>query len=744
MTCRLKLNEQSIDPAELDFFLRGGTVLDKSSQAPNPCADWVEEAAWDHVTELSKVLPAFSGFDGSFEQYGRDWKAWYGTPSPEAEEFPGEWENKCGEFQRLIVLRCLRPDRVTAAATTWIISNMNHQKYVEPPAFDLDAIFAESVPQNPLIFVLSAGVDPNKMLKECAVNNGMGERFGAIALGQGQAPFATQMIDAGVEVGNWVFLANCHLMTSWLGALEKIVDDLPLRKPHADFRLWLSSSPNPKFPIAILQQGLKMTTEPPRGLKSNLLRMYNNVTEDMFHACKNRPQAYKRLLFGLCYFHAQLLERTKFLALGWGVVYDFNDADFEICEALLVNLLDDYDDIPYDALRYLTAEANYGGRVTDDWDRRLLITYMHQYYHPEAVETDNYRMSELPEFHVPDDGSLKSYKEFIRNLPAVDLPGAFGQHANAEIASQISDTTDMLVTLLSLSSGGGGGGADSESIVDSIAADMIGQLPDNCDLYTIGLAKEDDQSALNTVLIQEIERYNGLLDKVRDSLIGLRMGIKGLVVMSAELDVVFNCLLGGLVPPVWLKTYPSIKPLGPWMRDLIDRINQLNEWGNGMYPKVYWMGGFTYPSGFLTAVLQTAARKTQIGIDQLAWEFTPLQWMEKDVPGYPKDGVYVKGMYLEGAGWDADNYCLREPKPMELIVNMPIMWFKPAEAKKKAPKGMYQCPTFLYPIRTGSRERPSFTILVDLKTGASEPEHWIKRGTAMLLSLAVAEDLSKF
>ncbi|MAT46387.1 MAG: hypothetical protein CMO35_03035, partial [Verrucomicrobiaceae bacterium] len=113
---------------------------------------------------------------------------------------------------------------------------------------DLDSIFEESVPHNPLIFVLSVGVDPIKMLTECAVAHEMGERFGAIALGQGQAPAAVKMIDEGVVVGNWVFLANCHLMTSWLGELEKIVDGLGGREPHADFRLWLSSSPNPKFP----------------------------------------------------------------------------------------------------------------------------------------------------------------------------------------------------------------------------------------------------------------------------------------------------------------------------------------------------------------------------------------------------------------------------------------------------------------------------------------------------------------
>ena len=85
--------------------------------------------------------------------------------------------NKCNEFQRLIILRCLRADRFTVAATVWIINNMNHQKFVEPPAFDLDAIYEQSNTMDPLIFVLSTGVDPTKMLQTNAINRGLGDRL---------------------------------------------------------------------------------------------------------------------------------------------------------------------------------------------------------------------------------------------------------------------------------------------------------------------------------------------------------------------------------------------------------------------------------------------------------------------------------------------------------------------------------------------------------------------------------------
>merc|ERR1711865_629771 len=111
----------------------------------------------------------------------------------------------------------------------------------------------------------------------------------------------------------------------------------------------------------------------------------------------------------------------------------------------------------------------------------------------------------------------------------------------------------------------------------------------------------------------------------------------------------------------------------------------------------------------MSADLDTIFGSLLDGQTPLAWEFAIVPRAEKDLQGPPKDGVYVKGIVLEGAGWDVDNGCLREPNPMELNVPMPIIHFKPAEVRKKAPKGIYQCPCYLYPIRTGSRERPSYT-----------------------------------
>ncbi len=101
-----------------------------------------------------------------------------------------------------------------------------------------------------------------------------------------------------------------------------------------------------------------------------------------------------------------------------------------------------------------------------------------------------------------------------------------------------------------------------------------------------------------------------------------------------------------------------MKPLGSWTRDLVMRMTELRCWVEGTYPLVYWLAGFTYPADFLTAVLQTTARRNLIPIDTLVWEFTTVYKDEMDIVEEPKEGIFVKGLYLEGAGWDPVNDCL--------------------------------------------------------------------------------------
>nr|XP_060635826.1 dynein axonemal heavy chain 2 [Anolis sagrei ordinatus] len=721
---------------EYNFFLRGGVVLDREGQMDNPCTSWLADTYWDNITELDK-LTNFHGIMNSFEQYPRDWNLWYTSSKPEKAMLPGEWENSCNQMQRMLVVRSLRPDRVSFCVTAFIVSNLGSQ-FIEPPVLNMRSVVEDSTTKTPLIFVLSPGVDPTSSLLQLAEQSGMSQRFHALSLGQGQAPIATRMIKDGVHQGNWVFLANCHLSLSWMPQLDKLVDQLQVEEPHPSFRLWLSSSPHPDFPISILQAGIKMTTEPPSGLKANMKRLYQLITEPQFNRC-TKPSKYKKLLFALCFFHSILLERKKFLQLGWNIVYGFNDSDFEVSENLLSLYLDEYEDTPWDALKYLIAGVNYGGHVTDDWDRRLLTTYINDYFCEQSLSTPSFKLSSLDTYCIPKDGNLASYKEYITLLPGMDAPEAFGQHPNADVASQITEARTLFETLLSLqpqTTPAGAAGQSREDKVLELSADVRSKIPEEIDYEGTCKVLSTDPSPLNVVLLQEIQRYNSLLQVIRSSLLELEKGIQGLVVMSTDLEEIFNCIFDARVPPMWERAYPSQKPLAAWTRDLGLRVDQFTRWANTAHPPVlFWLSGFTFPTGFLTAVLQAAARLNNISVDTLSWEFIVSTVDDNNLVYPPKEGVWIRGLYLQGAGWDKKNSCLMEAEPMQLVCPIPTIHFKPVENKKKSGKGMYACPCYYYPNRAGTAGRPSFVIGIDLRSGAMPSDHWIKRGTALLMSL---------
>jgi dynein heavy chain len=271
-----------------------------------------------------------------------------------------------------------------------------------------------------------------------------------------------------------------------------------------------------------------------------------------------------------------------------------------------------------------------------------------------------------------------------------------------------------------------------------MAAEVMAKLPPILDeVETRRIMGDTIQMPLNIVLLQEIARYNILLESIRTSLIELDKGIQGLVVMSAELEEIFNSILDGRVPTSWLKAYPSLKPLGAWSRDLSQRIEQFTLWCTTLKPPVkFWLSGFTFPTGFLTAVLQTSARKYNVSIDSLTWDFSVSTVESQNIILPPKDGVYVQGLFLEGASWDKKNSQLIESAPMQLVTPMPAIHFKPVENKKKYTRNLYECPCYYYPDRAGGQGRQSYVVAVELRAGANPPAHWVQRGVALLMSLS--------
>jgi len=190
------------------------------------------------------------------------------------------------------------------------------------------------------------------------------------------------------------------------------------------------------------------------------------------------------------------------------------------------------------------------------------------------------------------------------------------------------------------------------------------------------------------------------------------------------------------VPDQWAFAYFSTKPLSNWKEDLQRRYEFFLKWVKEGAPPCFWISAFTFPTGFTTSLLQRYSRKKDCPpIDRLEFDFLPQTRKLPEFQEGPKDGAYIYGLFLEGAKWDEEKSCLCEPEVMELYVPMPVIWFKPIQKRVKPPGNVYQCPLYYYPIRKGTVERDSYMMNVDLKLGETLSDHWIKRGTAMLMSI---------
>ncbi|XP_011917766.1 PREDICTED: dynein heavy chain 3, axonemal [Cercocebus atys] len=748
------------------FLLTGGVALD--NPYPNPAPQWLSEKSWAEIVRAS-ALPKLHGLKDHLEQNLDEWKLIYDSAWPHEEQLPGSWKF-CQGLEKMVILRCLRPDKIVPAIREFIAEHMG-KLYIEAPTFDLQGSYNDSSCCAPLIFVLSPSADPMAGLLKFADDLGMGgTRTQTISLGQGQGPIAARMINNAVKDGTWVVLQNCHLATSWMPTLEKICEEVIVpESTNARFRLWLTSYPSEKFPVSILQNGIKMTNEPPKGLRANLLRSYLNdpISDPVFFQSCAKAVMWQKMLFGLCFFHAIVQERRNFGPLGWNIPYEFNESDLRISMWQIQMFLNDYKEVPFDALTYLTGECNYGGRVTDDKDRRLLLSLLSMFYCKE-IEEDYYSLAPGDTYYIPPHGSYQSYIDYLRSLPITAHPEVFGLHENADITKDNQETNQLFEgVLLTLPRQSGGSGKSPQEVVEELAQDILSKLPKDFDLEEVmKLYPVVYEESMNTVLRQELIRFNRsqwtwvecghwrvqrsqllcscrLTKVVRRSLINLGRAIKGQVLMSSELEEVFNSMLVGKVPAMWAaKSYPSLKPLGGYVADLLARLTffqsvALQEWIDKGPPVVFWISGFYFTQSFLTGVSQNYARKYTIPIDHIGFEFE-VTTQETVMEDNPEDGAYIKGLFLEGARWDRKTMQIGESLPKILYDPLPIIWLKPGESTMFLHQDVYVCPVYKTSARRGTLSTTghstNYVLSIELPTDRPQ-KHWINRGVASLCQL---------
>ncbi|XP_073166982.1 dynein axonemal heavy chain 9 isoform X9 [Lepidochelys kempii] len=729
VTFQILLMSNEINMVELDFLLRYPAQPGVTSPV-----EFLSNHSWGGIKSLSS-MEQFRNLDRDIEGSAKRWKKFVESECPEKEKFPQEWKSKSA-LQRLCMLRAIRPDRMTYAVRDFVEEKLG-SKYVVGRSLDFATSFEESGPATPMFFILSPGVDPLKDVEKQGKKLGYtfnNRNFHNVSLGQGQEVVAEEALDMAAKEGHWVILQNIHLVAKWLSSLEKKLEQHS-EGSHQEFRIFISAEPAPSpdghiIPQGILENSIKITNEPPTGMHANLHKALDNFNQDTLEMCA-RENEFKSILFALCYFHAVVAERRKFGPQGWNRSYPFNTGDLTISVNVLYNYLEANSKVPYDDLRYLFGEIMYGGHITDDWDRRLCKTYLEEFIKPEMLEGELFL---APGFPLPGNMDYNGYHQYIDNALPAESPYLYGLHPNAEIGFLTQTSEKLFRTVLEMqphdSNVGEGGGATREEKVKTLLEEILEKLTDEFNILEL-MAKVEERTPYIVVAFQECERMNILTSEIKRSLKELDLGLKGELTMTSDMENLQNAIFLDTVPESWTRrAYPSMAGLAGWFADLLSRIKELETWtGDFVLPSVVWLAGFFNPQSFLTAIMQSMARKNEWPLDKMTLQCDVTKRNREDLSSPPREGAYVHGLFMEGARWDMQTGMMTDARLKDLTPAMPVIFIKAIPADKQDPRSMYPCPVYK------TRQRgPTYVWTFNLKT-KENPSKWVLAGVALLLQI---------
>ncbi|TWW81720.1 Dynein heavy chain 9, axonemal [Takifugu flavidus] len=321
---------------------------------------------------------------------------------------------------------------------------------------------------------------------------------------------------------------------------------------------------------------------------------------------------------------------------------------------------------------------------------------------------------------------------YIDNTLPPESPYLYGLHPNAEIGFLTQTSEKLFRTLLEMQPRDcavcEGSGTTCEEKVRTTLEEILEKLPYEFNIGEL-LGKAEEKTPYKVVALQECERMNILTQEIRRSLQELSLGLKGELTMTSGMESLQNAVFLDMVPDSWnMRAYPSMSGLTMWFIDLLARIRELDTWSSDfLLPSAVWLAGFFNPQSFLTAIMQTMARRNKWPLDSMCLQCDVTKKNREDFSVAPREGAYVHGLYMEGARWDTQSCMIVEARLKDLTPAMPVLFIRAIPIDKQDNKNMYQCPVYK------TRQRgPTYVWTFNLKT-KEKASKWTLAGVAMLL-----------
>jgi dynein heavy chain 1, cytosolic len=322
-------------------------------------------------------------------------------------------------------------------AVTQLVAIAFDPGFINQADLDFKAMVLDEIqPTTPISLCSVPGYDASFRVDNLVAE--VNVRCTSVAMGSQEGfNLAEQAIASSIKTGNWVLLKNVHLAPSWLGQLEKKLHSM---KADKNFRLFLTMETNPKVPVNLLRLSRVLMFEPPPGIKANLTDSLKAIAPSRL---QKGPIERVRLYFMLAWLHAVVQERLRYCPLGWTKIYEFNESDQDFAINTIDTWLDSVaqgrtnvspDKIPWEAMRSLITISGYGGRIDNDFDKRLLECFVDSLFTPAAYEID-YELVDVEgvdNLVTPEGTKIEQFMNWVNKLPERQPPVWLGLPSNAE------------------------------------------------------------------------------------------------------------------------------------------------------------------------------------------------------------------------------------------------------------------------------------------------------------------------
>eukprot|EP00051_Salpingoeca_urceolata_P021875 m.349048 g.349048 ORF g.349048 m.349048 type:complete len:4259 (-) comp19881_c0_seq4:199-12975(-) len=712
---------------QLRMGLAGGSGGDQRRAAGAPA--WVHP---DRVDDFAALTTNFPALAQALQVRDTDtWSEWIRTAQCE-KAFPGDVQRKITPFQQVLVVQALRPDRLQSAMAAFgcqllrlkdlTVSSVNLKRLYE----------TDTTNTNPTLIIVSPGADPSVELAELAEAVLGRGRFHEVAMGQGQADRAMQLLRDSARQGEWLCLKNLHLVTPWLPQLEKEAKSL---EAHKDFRLWLTSEAHSKFPSILLQSSLKVTYESPPGIRQNLLRTFDSWTPEMM---SGGSSAQAQALFTLAWFHAVVQERRVYIPQGWSKFYEFSASDLRTAAEIIVRVSKEAAEnrgiIKWKDVHGLLLDSVYGGRVADPFDNRVLKSYLRTYFNSDLIGSAKQtgRQSRLaPGVVLPTSTHFQDYVDVIKAVPERDLPEFFGLPPNIDRSQQRAISASVIEQLKTLKM------SSSLALKFNRAAwsQALAPILNNWKKLYQG-ASVPSQPPVAKPNLEPVAAFVGLeyanavalVHHVHRDLDDLRRVVSAAVPLTPATQSLARSLLARETPNAWLKLWDGPEDPMKWCRSVIAKTIALSSWANnatrgGLLDRPLDLGELFRPAVFLNALRQQTARVSNCSLDSLVFECS---WRSTGVTGALVQ-VTLDNLFLEGCTFDGARLSetLRDSSSIAAAPPCVVAWIEKT-ASTAARKNQLSLPLY----ETLQREKTVTELNVPC---SSEQDRWIQSGASFFL-----------